>query len=144
MNSFLPRFTSGRTRCSAQDLLADDPYRLEVRLDRVEVEQRRAELVGRGNGDLARVGHVVLDEVAYDADAAFLRRRDRIYHRRIGDQAVGDQPLGQALQAGPCVSGVGNRQVVHCFEKANCVADIAPNLTVEVPAAQTLGEMGLC
>jgi hypothetical protein len=50
----------------AQGLFADQPDDLEVGLDGVEVEQRCAELLRGGDGDLAGVGEVVLDEVADD------------------------------------------------------------------------------
>ena len=51
----------------AQDLFADQPDDLEVRLDRVQVQQRDAELLGGADRNLARLGQVVLDEVADDA-----------------------------------------------------------------------------
>ena len=90
----------------ADDLLADQPQDLEIGLQRVEVEQRGAELQRRGNGDLAGVGQVVLDEVRDDADAPLACHGDRIQHRGVADQAVRDQALGQALQATPRCSYV--------------------------------------
>ena len=52
----------------------------------------------RGDGDLAGVCQVVLDEVGDDADAALLGDGDRVQHRGVADQAVRDQTLRQALQ----------------------------------------------
>ena len=60
---------AGRGACAAIFSLTSRTD-LEVGLDGVEVEQRGAELLRRGDGDLAGVGQVVLDEVADDADAA--------------------------------------------------------------------------
>jgi hypothetical protein len=83
----------------AQGLFADQPDDLEVGLDGIEVEQRCAELLRGGDGDLAGVGEVVLDEVADDGDAALAGAGQGLEHGGVGHEAVGDQPLGQALKA---------------------------------------------
>ena len=83
----------------AQQLVADDPDGLEVGLDRVQVQQRGAKLVGGGDRDFACVRQVVLDEVGDDADAALFRCGDGLDHRALVHQAVRDQPLRQALEA---------------------------------------------
>ena len=90
----------------AQQLVADDAGRSRGRLDGVEVEQRGAELLGRGDGDFAGVGDVVLDEVADDPDAALLGGRNRVHHGAVAHQPVGDEPLRQALQAAAGGSGI--------------------------------------
>ena len=66
----------------AQHLFADDADGVEVGLDRVQVQQRRAELLRGGDGDLARIGHVVLDQVGDDADPALLGGGDGVDHQR--------------------------------------------------------------
>ena len=82
----------------AQDLLADQPDDLEVGLDRIQVQERDAKLLGGADRDLPRVGQVVLDQVADDRDPPLPGGGDRLQHVGLGDQPVRDQALGQALQ----------------------------------------------
>ena len=97
----------------AQDLFADDADGVEVGLDGVQVQQRGAELLRGRDGDLARVGHVVLDQVGHDPHPAFLRRGNGIDHGRIGHETVDHQTLRQALEARPADRLCGNREIVH-------------------------------
>ena len=82
----------------AQQLLADQPDDLQVGLDRVQVQERDAKLLGARDGDFARVGQVVLDQVADDRDPPLPGGGDRRQHVALADQPVRDQALGQALQ----------------------------------------------
>ena len=97
----------------AQDLLADDADRLEVGLDGIEIEQRGAELLRRGDGDLAGTGEVVLDQVADDTDAAFPGVRQRVRHGAFRNEPVVHESLRQALQSGSLCGGGRNPNVIH-------------------------------
>jgi hypothetical protein len=46
-----------------EQLVRDELDGLEVGLDRIEIEQRDAELLRSGDGDLARVRQIVRDQV---------------------------------------------------------------------------------
>ena len=96
----------------AQQLLADQPHDLQVGLDRIEVQERDAKLLGGADGDLARLGQVVLDQVADDRDPPLPGGGDRRQHVALADQPVRHQALGQALQ-GLAERGGGAGEVVH-------------------------------
>src|SRR5688572_2755541 len=96
----------------AQQLLADQPHDLQVGLDRIEVQQRYAKLLGGADGDLARLRQVVLDQVADDCDPALPGGGDRRQHVALADQPVRHQALRQALQ-GLAEGGGGGGEVVH-------------------------------
>ena len=57
-----------------EQLVADQPDGLEVEVDRVQVEQRHAEFVGGGDGDVARIGGAARDQLGDDAGLALARR----------------------------------------------------------------------
>ena len=59
----------------------------------------RARAALPGDGDLARVGHVVLDQIRHDPHPALLRRGNGVDHGRIGHETVDHQTLRQALEA---------------------------------------------
>jgi len=81
---------------AADGLLADQPDDVEVGLDGVEVEERRAELLRSGDGDLARIGEVVLDEVADDGV-----RRSRAPASASNIVASDTRPSATSAGAGP-------------------------------------------
>ena len=79
-----------------EQLLVDEADRVEVGRDRVEVQERHAEFLGRGDGDVAGGGHVVRDEPAHEVGLALAGVRDRVQHGRFLDQSVEHEPLRQA------------------------------------------------
>ena len=84
-----------------EQLVADEPDRVEVDRDRVEVEQRHAEFLGGGDRDVAGGGHVVRHEPADEVGLALAGARDRVEHGGFVDQAVEHEPLRQAGQHRP-------------------------------------------
>ena len=82
-----------------QQLVADQPDGLDVEVDRVQVEQRHAELVGGGDGDVAGIGGAAGDQLRDDADLALAGGVDRLQHGRLFDNAVLHQALRQAAEA---------------------------------------------
>ena len=84
-----------------EQLVADEADDVEVEADRVEVEQRHAEFLRGGNGDVARGGHVVGDQPADEVRLALAGARDRVEHRGLVHQAVLHEPLRQARKHGP-------------------------------------------
>src|SRR5690606_26322706 len=58
-----------------EELVVDEADDVEVRLDRVEIEQRDAELVRGGDGDLPGVAELVRDEMRDEARAFALANR---------------------------------------------------------------------
>ncbi len=84
-----------------QQLLVDEPDDVDVGRDRVEVQERHAEFLGRGDGDVAGGGHVVGHEPADQVGLALARARDRVQHGRFLDQAVEHEPLREACQDPP-------------------------------------------
>ena len=96
----------------AQQLLADQPHDLQVGLDRIEVQERDAKLLGGADGDLAGLRHVVLDQVADHGDPPLPGGGDRGQHVALADQPVRHQALRQSLQ-GLAEGGGGSGEVVH-------------------------------
>ena len=79
--------------------------RVEVDRNRVEVQDRHAEFLGRGDRDVARGSYVVRHEPAHQGGLALSRARDGIEHGGLVDQAVEHEPLRQAGEDGPDRSG---------------------------------------
>ena len=82
-----------------EQLVADQADRLEVEVDRVQVEQRHAELVRGRDGDVARVGGAARDELRDDAGLALARGVHRLEHGRFLDDPVLHEALRQAAEA---------------------------------------------
>ena len=82
-----------------EQLVADQAYGFEVQIDRVQVEQRGAEFIGGGQGNVTGAGRAAGHQLGDDADLAFARSVDRLEHCRLFDNAILYQPLGQAAEA---------------------------------------------
>ena len=82
-----------------EELVADQAYGIEVEVDRVQIEQRHAELVGGRERDIAGVGGPAGHQLRDDAGLALAGGVHRIQHGRLFDNAVLDQPLRQAAEA---------------------------------------------
>ncbi len=83
-----------------QQLVADELDRLQVELDRVQVQERYAEFVGGGDRDFACAGGTAGDELGDDADPSFLGSRHGLHHGGLVHKAILDEPLRQTAQAG--------------------------------------------
>ena len=83
-----------------KQLVVDEPDRVDVDGDRVEIQERHAEFLGGGDRDVAGGCHFVRDEPADEVGLAFAGARDRVEHGRFLDQAVEHEPLRQAAQYG--------------------------------------------
>ena len=101
----LPALDERQHAVLRQQLVADQADRIEVGRDRVEVQDRHAEFLRRGNRDVARGGHVVRDEPAHEVGLALAGARDSVEHRCLVDEAVEHESLRQAGQDGPDRSG---------------------------------------
>src|SRR5205807_3225443 len=97
-----------------EELVAHQPYAIEVEVHRVEVEQGYAELVGGGQRDIPGTGDAAAHELRDDARLALACRGQRFEHRRLLDHAVLHQPLRQAAE--PRAGSAAERQryvVIH-------------------------------
>ncbi len=87
-----------------QQLVLDQLDDVEVDVVRVEVEQRHAELVRGGDGDVARLGGAGGDELGDEAGLAVFGGLQRLEHGRFFDHAILHEPLRQAAEAGAITS----------------------------------------
>ncbi len=74
-----------------EKLLVDETNHVEVELDRIEIEQRHAELVGGGHSDLAGVAELLRHEVRDEARAFAAYLLERRQEALFGDDAVLNQ-----------------------------------------------------
>jgi hypothetical protein len=74
-----------------EQLVGDQLDGIEVRLDRVQIEQRYAEFLRGRNRDLARVRQVVRDQVRHQISVRILGGHHRLLHGLLVQQAVLDQ-----------------------------------------------------
>src|SRR5207237_6078836 len=79
-----------------EELVADQPYAIEVEVHRVEVEQGYAELVGGGHRDIPGIGDAARHELRDDAGLTLAGGAPRCAHPRLVDHAVLYRPLRQA------------------------------------------------
>ncbi len=82
------------------ELLIDCPDDVEVDLDRLEVQQRHTEFVRGGDGDCAGVCEFCPHQVRNQRQPFRLRRFGRIQELLLGNNAVLNQPPGQAGEVG--------------------------------------------
>jgi hypothetical protein len=78
-----------------QQLVRDELDDVGVGVRRVEVEKGHAELVGGGDGDVARIGGTARDELRDDARLFLARGVERLEHGGLFDDAVMHEPLRQ-------------------------------------------------
>ena len=102
-----------------KELVAYEADDVNVGRDRVEIQDRHAEFLGRGDRDVAGRGHVVRDQPAHEMGLAFAGARDGVEHRGFLDEAVEHEPLRQAGQYGPYRTG-GDGVIVQ--KSAPCTA----------------------
>ena len=88
-----------------KELVADEADGVDIGCDCVEVQERHAEFLGRGDRDVAGRGHVVGDQPAHEVGLALAGARDGVEHRGLLDEAVEHEPLRQAGQYGPDRTG---------------------------------------
>ena len=81
-----------------QQLFADRTYRIGVRSDGVQIEQRYAELVGGGNGDVAGRGEVCSHQMGDQVDALLLGLGNSVLHGLLVQQAILHQALREAAE----------------------------------------------
>ena len=81
-----------------EQFVGDELDGIDVQVDRIEVQQRYAKLLRRGDGDLARVRQVVRDQVRHQVVVRFLRAAHGLHHRLLVDEAILDEAQRQALQ----------------------------------------------
>ena len=81
-----------------QQLLVDELDDVQVEVDGVEVEQRDAELVGGGDGDLPGVPQAIGDEVRHEISALALDGRQRGHQVGLRNDAVLHESARQAGQ----------------------------------------------
>src|SRR5207253_9917219 len=97
-----------------EELVAHQPYAIEVEVHRSEVEQWYAALVGGGQRDIPGIGDAARHELRDDARLALAGGAQGFQHRRLLDHAVLYQPLRQAAE--PRARGAAERQryvVIH-------------------------------
>ncbi len=97
-----------------EELVAHQPYAIEVEVHRIEVEQGYAELVGGGQRDIPGIGDAAAHELGDDAGLTLAGGAQRFQHRRLLDHAVLYQPLRQAAE--PRAGSAAERQgyvVIH-------------------------------
>ena len=81
-----------------QELVAHRAHRVHVRRHGVQIEQRHAEFVRRGDGDIARARQARRHEVGHQALTPLLRLGNGILHGGLIQQAVLDEPLGETAE----------------------------------------------
>ena len=69
---------------------------IKIDIQRVEVEQRDTELVRCGDGDRARVGNVLADQVGDQRKPPFLGAFNRLLEPLLGNDAILHQSSRQA------------------------------------------------
>jgi hypothetical protein len=84
-----------------EQLLVDEADNVDIDRHRVEVQERHAELLGRGNRDVARRSLAVRYEPAHDLSLALAGVGNRIEHGGFVHQAVEHEPLREARQNRP-------------------------------------------
>jgi hypothetical protein len=82
----------------AQQLRVDQIPRAIREVESIEIEQRRAEFLRGGLGNLATLGHLVLHQVGDKGDLVPPCCAQRILGLGFGDQTVRDQALGKAAE----------------------------------------------
>src|SRR5580700_5657884 len=82
-----------------EQLVVDQPHRLQVHGHGFEVEQWNAELSRGRHGDVAGVGRPARHQLRYDAGLALARGVDRLEHRGFFDHAILHEPLWQPAKA---------------------------------------------
>jgi hypothetical protein len=110
--------TSGSSRCFGEQLVGNEFDRLDVRLDRIEIEQRHAEFLRGRDRDLARVGDPVRDQVRDQIGVRLLGCRHRLRHRLLVDETVLDQALWEPLQH-HALGAEGRDVLSHGFSRSN-------------------------
>src|SRR5207253_5484084 len=97
-----------------EELVAHQPYAVEVEGHRIQVEQGYAELVGGGQRDIPGIGDAAAHELRDDARFTLAGAAQGFQHRRLLDHAVLYQPLRQAAE--PRTGSAAERQryvVIH-------------------------------
>src|SRR5438270_2443269 len=97
-----------------EELVAHQPYAIEVERHRIKVEQGYAELVGGGHRDIPGIGDAARHELRDDAGLTLAGGAQGFQHRRLLDHAVLYQPLRQAAE--PRTGSAAERQryvVIH-------------------------------
>jgi hypothetical protein len=105
-----------------EELVGDQLDGLEVRLHGVEVQQRHAEFLGAGNGDLAGVGDPVRHQVRDEIGVRLLGCRHRLRHRLLVDETVLDQALWEPLEH-HALGAEGGDVFSHGFEGLSVAAE---------------------
>ena len=97
-----------------EELVAHQPYAIEVEGHSIQVEQGYAELVGGGHRDIPGIGDAAAHELRDDAGLTLAGGAQGFQHRRLLDHAVLYQPLRQAAE--PRTGSAAERQryvVIH-------------------------------
>ena len=83
-----------------EQLLIDRSNDVKIDLDRVEVQQRHAKLMGCGSSDATGVRQVLINEVGNQRQLLFFCEIDRLKELFLGDQSVLHKPSWQAGKIG--------------------------------------------
>ena len=80
------------------ELLADGAHGVGIYRDRIQIEERHAELVRGRDGDVARTREVRGHQIGHQIEVPFLRLGDGILHGRLIEEAVLDEPLREPAE----------------------------------------------
>ena len=94
----LATLDEGQDAMLGEQLVRDESDGVDVWLDSLEVQERNAELLGGGNGDLAGVSEAGGNEMRNQIGVVFLGCCDRRDHRSFIKQPVLNQAQGKALE----------------------------------------------
>ncbi len=114
-----------------EQLVADELDRVQVEADRVQVQQRDAELVRCGNGDLASVGRAAVHQLGDDADPPLLRGGHGFHHGGLVDEAILDQALRQSADGRFAGAERHHCVVIHWLARCPKALEPAPKSTEE-------------
>lgn len=104
-----------------QKFFVDQLDDVQVEVDGVEIEQRHAEFVGGGNGDLPSIRKPVGDEVRHQVRALALDGAQGRYQIGLGNDAVLDESARQAGEGTlGCGDGHESKALLGTFDNKRC------------------------
>ena len=95
-----------------QQLVTDQTNRVEIEVDRIQIEERHTEFVGSRDGDVTRRRRTAGDQLSDDRGLALACRVQRLVHRGLFHDAVLHQPLRKTPEAGAGI-GCGRGVITH-------------------------------
>ena len=112
----------GQHAMLGQQLVGNQAADFKIQRHGVQVQQRHAEFIGSGDGDVAGLGGAAAHQLGHEMGFLLARGAQRRQGVRLADDPVLHQALGQPAQQPPAGGGHGQRNVIaHVLRSASAV-----------------------